>query len=177
MTEAEIRKIIRDEIWNEVHREGGIADEMREVALKHGGPDHRPENPQFARVPDRAGVTVTLRPRPREADRKTELAQTPQGRRSCTGGGSPSSSHPARQYRPPSSPTINADNFFGARELRPASLQLGLKREWDPTECPQWVESRRSTRPSTLTELRDALRRPPAVHASSPQAVPPAWTA
>jgi hypothetical protein len=86
MTEAEIRKIIRDEIWNEVHREGGIADEMREVALKHGGPDHRPENPQFARVPDRAGVTVTLRPRPREADRKTELAQTPQGRRSCTGG-------------------------------------------------------------------------------------------
>lgn len=33
MTEDQIRKIIRDEIWNEVNREGGLADYMRGAAL------------------------------------------------------------------------------------------------------------------------------------------------
>ena len=33
MTEEQIRKIVRDEVWNEVHREGGVLDSTREAAL------------------------------------------------------------------------------------------------------------------------------------------------
>jgi hypothetical protein len=33
MTEAESRKIVRDELWNEVNREGGVCDHMREAAF------------------------------------------------------------------------------------------------------------------------------------------------
>ncbi len=33
MDEEAIRRIVRDEIWNEVNREGGVADHMREAAL------------------------------------------------------------------------------------------------------------------------------------------------
>ncbi len=33
MDEEAIRRIVRDEIWNEVNREGGVADHMPEAAL------------------------------------------------------------------------------------------------------------------------------------------------
>ena len=33
MTEEQIRRIVRDEIWNEVNREGGLADHLRGAAL------------------------------------------------------------------------------------------------------------------------------------------------
>lgn len=33
MDEETIRRIVRDEIWNEVNREGGVADHTREAAL------------------------------------------------------------------------------------------------------------------------------------------------
>jgi hypothetical protein len=45
----------------------------------------------------------------------------------------------------PSSPTINPDNFSVRENCDPRRLQLGLKREWDRTESPQWVESGHST--------------------------------
>jgi hypothetical protein len=33
MDEETIRKIVRDELWNEVNREGGVCDHTREAAL------------------------------------------------------------------------------------------------------------------------------------------------
>ncbi len=33
MDEETIRRVVRDEIWNEVNREGGVGDHMREAAL------------------------------------------------------------------------------------------------------------------------------------------------
>jgi hypothetical protein len=33
MDEKQIRAIVREEIWNEVHRDGGICDHIREAAL------------------------------------------------------------------------------------------------------------------------------------------------
>ena len=33
MDEGAIRRIVRDEIWNEVNRECGVCDHMRETAL------------------------------------------------------------------------------------------------------------------------------------------------